>query len=69
MVILKELFTKKLTEMLASETESLVRGAGENYSEIQSLRGRIRGLEDSLELFEEIWNKLVDTENGLLEEE
>jgi hypothetical protein len=68
MIILKELFIKQITESLDANTEALIGGAGENYSEIQSIRGEIRGLQSALETFNDIWNKLVNTENGLEEE-
>lgn len=65
MIILKELFIKQITESLTANTEALVRGAGENYSEIQSIRGEIRGLQSAVETFNDIWDKLVAVENGL----
>lgn len=68
MLILKELFLKRIAEAKENETAALVRGGGDNYSEVQLLRGRIHGVEWAEEAFNEIWDKLMNSPNGLDED-
>ena len=65
MIIVKEKFLREMSTQLETEKESLVRGAGENYSEVQYLRGRISGLEHAIETFTELWKKAVNSEDFL----
>jgi hypothetical protein len=67
-MIIKELFERELKELLNTEKDSLVAGAVENYSEVQHIRGRISGLSTALQVFDDIWQKIVSSHEGLEEE-
>lgn len=68
MLILKQQFLKQIAEAKETETAALIHGAGDNYAEVQLLRGRIHGIEWTETVFNEIWDKLMNTTDYLDEE-
>lgn len=68
MIALKEIFLRDIKEHLENEEEAILNGAGDNYSEVQHLRGRIQGLKLSIQIFEEIVERIMRSED-LLDEE